>query len=114
MKIFDDSFLEDTVYVGPRLRVFIAGIPITRSLPVAEADAYARTIRNEVISMLKEKILDSAKLHCELCRKEKPRKRKTRYGLRILHYSKSLGWQPCEAESLYHLLMSDTTTRRSE
>lgn len=113
MRILSDSTLLDTIiYLVPEkdtYTVYIQSIPILKTNRLENAQSEIQDIKEAITRILKERILNAAPRICPRCKPGVyPKRYKTKHGVRILHQDPSMGWQPCEAETLFQALMEDT------
>lgn len=114
--IIEDRQLESIIWLSPAKhgqfwKVFVGDLLVLTTPELAKAEHTITQLRTSVVNALKKQIAELTGNLCRRCQKEWPKKRKTKQGLRVYHFDKDVGWQPCEADFIWLAIIRDTIER---
>ena len=115
-RLAKDEAFEQLVWVHPKTagdrywRVYVGeGLLAYMSPRQQDALRIQARIIDALRRSLKFQVMELAKENCDRCKNgEEVKKYKSRYGLRLMHRDRRIGWQLCDAERLWQALISDT------
>lgn len=118
MTLIKDEAFEQLVWLHPKMkgelnwRVYVGEDTLVLATP---HQRHALQVQQQLIDALKRslkfQIMEIAKQNCSRCQKgDQVRRYRSRYGVRLMHYDKRIGWQVCDAERLWQALVADTVS----
>lgn len=115
--MIEDKDLESIIWLKPPVydsgwRVMVSGVPVFNTRYVEKAEEIANKFKDAIVRSVKEQIMELVGATCARCIDERPKLVKTVNGSRCYHKDRFLGWQPCDAEFIWLMMIRDAKERR--